>query len=126
MLHIKKPNADGRSEQQDRQLDCQEWFKANQPDHCRRKKDNAYICRKRADPCTPARSHLLKGDTVLQQKQVGGSDTEHNDWISIGAVGNATERRARQILIYGQSQNVAYPPTVKVSGRRMMKCVVAL
>ena len=69
--------------------------------------------------------HETDRQPVLHNEQIGRPYAEHDGGMTVDAVTQPTQRRAREILLYGQRVDVAHPAAIKISGCRMMSGVGA-
>ena len=78
MLHVEQPYAGCAGEQRNRKMHEQERLDADKP--CERSDDdgNREIGRHRTGPGLPAIAHEADRESLLQKKQIGWSDPEHD------------------------------------------------
>src|SRR5215467_15131441 len=83
MLHIEQPYAGRGGEQRDRKMHEQERLNADEPRECSDDQDNREIGRHCASPRPPPVAHEADRETVLQEKQIGWSDPEHDERMAV-------------------------------------------
>src|SRR5207237_228497 len=120
MLHIEQPYAGRGGEQHDRKMHEQERLDADEP--CERSDDegNREIGRHCTGPRQPTIAHEADRDPVLQEKQVGRSDTEHDQWMAVKTVFQTAPPRKRPVFAHSQRIDITDTAAVEVAAGSMM------
>jgi len=116
MLDEEQPDTDRCGDQQDRQVDQQEGFQADQPDQQTGHQRDRQVVGHRAEPRQPAVAHQADRQPMLQEEQVGWSEAEHDQWMAVETVAQPAPHRTRAIFLDGQGVDVAEAPPVQISG----------
>lgn len=96
-----------------------------EPDQSSRSGGNGSIGRHRAEPRLPAIEEETNWQPILQNEQVGWTDTEHDEWISVDPIAKTMPEGERQIFVHRKSIDVADPASFKATGVSMMEGVGA-
>src|ERR1700742_626224 len=120
MLHVEQPYAGRGGEQHDRKMHEQERLDADQPGEPGGDQGNGEIGYHGAGPRLPAVAHEADGETVLQEKQIGWSEHEHDQWVTVKSVFQTAPPRTGLVFAHCQGIDVANTAPVKVAGGGMM------
>src|SRR5947208_14634281 len=99
MLDVEQPDPDGSSKKRNWEVHQQEWPNADEPYHDGNQNRDRSVRRHGAEPGLPAPAHHADRQRVLQDEQISGTKTEHDDGVPIEAISKPTAARERQILL---------------------------
>src|SRR4029078_13544535 len=120
MLYIEQPDTSSRRKQHDREMHHQKRLEADQPHERADDQRDREVGEHGAGPRLPAIAHKANRQAVLQDKKVGRSNSEHDQWVAIEPILQPAPARTRQIFAHGQSIDIANSATVEVASSRMM------
>ena len=115
MLNVEQPDPERSADQHDRHLHEEERPETGSPNRDRRGQDNGEVGRHGAQPRLPARAHQPDRQAVLQEKQIGRTETEHHQRMPVGPVAQPAPARQRQIFADRQRIDVADAAPVEIA-----------
>lgn len=126
MLDEKQPHADGRCQNDDRQLNEHKQLETDQPDQCGCGQGNSNIRAHGAQPRLPAASHHAERQAVIKQKQICGANTKHHQWVPVCPVFCAFPERSLPVFINRDRIDFTKSAMVETTGAGVMQGVAAL
>src|SRR6516162_5452831 len=120
MLHIEQPYAGRGGEQHDRKMHKQERLYADEPHERRDDQGNREVGCHCAGPRLPTVAHEADRETVLQQKQIGWSDPEHDERMAVKSVFQTAPPRTSLVFAHCQGIDIADTAPVEVTGAGVM------
>ena len=121
VLHVEQPDADRCGHQQRGQVHQQESLDADQPDQPAGHQRDGEVGRHCADPRAPAvAAHQPDRQAMLQQEEIGRSQSEHDQRMAVEPVAQAPPHRARAIFLDRQRVDVAHAAAVEIAAAGVM------
>ena len=120
MLHVEQPYAGGGGEQHDRKVHEQDRLDADEPGEHSDDDGNPEIGCHGAGPGLPAIAHQADREPLLQQKQIGRSDPEHDQRVAVKAVFQTTPPGKGPVFAHGQRIEIADTAAIEVAGGGVM------
>ena len=120
MLHVEQPDAGRGGEKQSRKVHEQERLDADKP--CERSDDdgNREIGCHRTGPGLPTIAHEADREPLLQKKQIGRSDPEHDQRVAVKTVFQTTPPGKGPVFAHCQRIEIAGTAAIEVAGGGMM------
>ena len=104
-------------------MDQQECLDADQPDQHRGGEADRDIGRHGAEPRAPARAHEADGQPMLQEKQIGGTDAEHDQRMPVQPIAQPGPQGTCAIFLDRECVDVTDAATVEISSGGMVRGV---
>src|SRR2546430_294294 len=123
MLNVEQPYAGRGGEQYDGKMHEQERLDADDPCECSDDEGNREIGRHCTGPRQPAIAHEADRDPVLQEKQVGRSNTEHDQRVAVKTVFQTTPPRKGPVFAHCQRIDITDTTAVEVAAGGMVNCM---
>src|SRR6476646_1480267 len=120
MLHIEQPYAGGGGEQYDRKVHEQERLNSDEPRERGDDQANGEIGYHCAGPRLPTVAHEADRETVLQEKQIGWSQHEHDQRVAVKSVFQTAPPRTGLVFAHCQGIDIADTAPVEVAVGGMM------
>ena len=120
MLHIEQPYAGRGGEQHDRKMHEQERLYADEPRERSDDQGNGEVGCHCAGPRLPTVAHEADREAVLQEKQIGWSDPEHDQRVAVKSVFHAAPPRTGLVFAHCQGIDIADTTPVEVTGGGVM------
>ena len=125
MLNVEQPDAGGRGDDDDRQMDDEERHEAHAPDEQAGRNQDARVGAHRAEPRHGALAHEAERQPALDQEHVGRADPEHHQGMAIEPIKEPAARVQREIFPHRLRLDVADAAPVEIARRRMVDRVAA-
>ncbi|MNV73889.1 hypothetical protein D3C71_1670610 [compost metagenome] len=113
MLHIEQPDACYTGYEEDRQLHEEKCLPAYSPDQQGNHRSNPHVGNIRIYALLWLRVFAI--EAVDNQKYIDRTDREHNQRVAIHTVIQPAKWGRRQVLLFGQSPDIAGTPTIKIA-----------
>src|SRR5436190_8031973 len=120
MLHVEQPYARRGGEKYRRKVHEQDRLDTDKPGERSDDDGNREIGRHRTGPGLPAIAHEADREPLLQQKQIGRSDPEHDQRVAVKTVFQTTPPGKGAIFAHGQRIEIAGTAAIEVAGGGMM------
>src|SRR5256886_5325496 len=120
MLHVEQPYACRSGEKYGRKVHEQDRLDADKPGERSDDDGNREIGCHRTGPGLPAIAHEADRKPLLQKKQIGWSDPEHDQRVPVKPVFQTTPPGKRPVFAHGQRIEIADTAAIEVAGGSMM------
>ena len=115
VLNVEQPHPDRARQQGDRQMHEQKRSDANQPYQRGDDKRDGAIRRHSAEPGFPTAAHKSERHPLAQHEQIGGSDAEHDQWMSVDAIAKPAPPGKLQEFTHCERGDVADPAPLEMA-----------